>query len=284
MEHRTFRIENIEEPSDVWFRFTLDPQRLYIYTLLGSFSISRLGLTRNCIRFGGIACMLGGVLWMMLFLLAQLDWYWYWDLPYLYLDTSSEVRWVVTNLLSYASERLLIIPMLLFMVGLVGMYARQVDVSTTLARLGVFICFTGLTITILFFVPYFFYGGYFLYLYVNNYINDWIWSPLYWLPISYPIVSIGLLLFGIALLRARVLPTKALILLVVSSFLITLMMITLPLFEPIFGYVILNIFGDSYSNLEDWVNRLGIFTVANFLFGVAWVWLGRALWSEGSQP
>src|SRR3954447_22270245 len=60
------------EPDDVWFNVRFSELNLHLNTAFGAWSIPLSVLRSLLAHWGGIAGMVGGVLWMALFALLQL--------------------------------------------------------------------------------------------------------------------------------------------------------------------------------------------------------------------
>lgn len=268
MEHRTIRKVRIEEPSDAWLRVRVGAERLDADTPLGMFSV----LFSTLIRWGGVASIVGGALWIITFLLLQI---------YLFERYSSTgIALLIQRIMFSLDAKFPAVAMLLLLFGLVGIYTKQREFPSRTGKVGFLLSSLGLVLAIIFTLTR---GSGLLLGGADPSIiifDGWQSSPSAWYSLGQPgqmILSIGLVLFGIAMLKAKVLPTNGIMLLMAGA-LMPMIAIFLLLLSLAFNLDI-----DVFYTRELY-NQFDIFTVPALLFGVSWVWLGRALWLESSKP
>src|SRR6266487_1468974 len=142
---RRIPIADAERP-DVWFRVTANTEWVQFDTLLGRWSASRSVLSPRLFYWGGLAGMIGGALWIVLILVPHLG---YATREYsFYFALSYEVRNFIDTVSSYLGLSLLALPLTFFLVGLLGLYARQWQTPGRLGNTGFFLAAVGLILTI----------------------------------------------------------------------------------------------------------------------------------------
>lgn len=199
----------------------------------------------NLIRWSGLAALVGGVLWVIL--------------PVVFLisfgDQPESVK-AVTSTWTIVFALDLLASVLIFL-GLVGLYARQVEETGVLGLIAFLIAFTGTAMmfseswVLNFVVPV-----------LAEATPELVGITITALPgtlkvgymLTFGLFGLGWLFFGLASLRARVLPRGPAILLMVGAVLVTVLFLA---FDLPFGFVV---------------------------FGAALVWLGYGVWTGAGEP
>ena len=190
-------------------------------------------MSSNLIRWGGPAGVLGGALWVLIWVLFLLT----------HGTSTNDQQGRILSLTHYDYSKFMVIPVVLFMVGLVSLYAQQ---QGRLGRLGtagfvltlisLALMAVGLALS-LWPIPW------------GSYLVDWGEPLSMWGGLTYGfstlVLAIGLILFGIGALRARVWPPWSSILLIIA-----------PL------------------TIVPWLHM----TVYGGIFGFAWMLLGYEIW------
>jgi len=193
------------------------------------------------IRWSGLISLLAGVLYALAAFLHPVGE----DLAAI-----TSPKWVPAHLVYWVS-------VILMQLGLVGLYARQVEKAGWLGLAGFVLAFigTGFVEIILFMVstiiP-------FLAAEAPTNFAQVMTPPPFWAPVFIMGFGLGYILFGVATMRAGVLPRWSGLLLIigVSFFMIS----EAPLFDPTLSHVIV--------------------TIGDVVFGMGLAWAGYALWSS----
>ena len=198
----------------------------------------------NLIRWSGLAALLGGVLWVIV--------------PVVFLisfgDQPESVK-AITSTWTIVFAFDLLASVLIFL-GLVGLYARQVEETGVLGLIAFLIAFTGTAMmfseswVLNFVVPMLAEATPEL---VGLAVTALPGTLMVGLMLTFGLFGLGWLLFGLVSLQAGVLPRGAAILLMVGAVLVTVLFLTIEL--P-FGFVV---------------------------FGAALAWMGYALWSGAGE-
>ena len=201
--------------------------------------------TQKLIRWSGALAMLGGAIWILSSVMNAF--------------THDGAR-AVLGLSELGWRRMVDPGMLFFMAGLAGFYARQGGKTGKLGKTGFIIGLAGL-VTMLIGNVIEYWVGPLLYDYVQGEISPaehlgWAIVTVGWLVV----VPIGFILLGVATLRAKVLPGWRR---------------PLPL---IIGLMI-----PSGMLLAFGIGEAGV-VISFLLFGLGWIVLGYALWSDRSKP
>src|SRR6478672_6985683 len=115
MEQPRIRRVPVGEPPDVWFKLAADSERIQLDTPFGQLSIVRAVWTPKLLYWGGLAGMVGGVLWILLILLPHLNYVInYGPGTEFVIGEESFINTVST----YLDRSLLALPLALFFVGL----------------------------------------------------------------------------------------------------------------------------------------------------------------------
>jgi hypothetical protein len=200
-------------------------------------------MSSRLIRLSGLAAILGGVLWIAVRVLVLLE-----PPPFSY----------------DAYNRMFVAPLLLLLVGLLGLSVRRAGGRRRLARTGIVMAFAGCALLIA--------GNaaeFWLVLvqskpnanaaYQSGAEEVWIGSEIGWILflLGFLILSIGLVLFGVAAVRANELPRWR----------------ALPLMVGVAGLTAF-LFGPFLVAAADLLLTL---------IGVGWILLGYILWSEKDE-
>jgi hypothetical protein len=227
------------------------------------------------VRLGGLGSILGGALWIVLLLIVQLQMFGivqYFVVP--------EAPCCDVGLRYALDYPILAVPMLLFMLGLAGlsMYTRQQRALGKMGLVGIVVALVGIIVGIahVFFGEYWrwwfggwWYGGY-------GRLGDPYSLPpdgllwVLWYASFGPglaMLAIGLVIFVHSISRAGVLAIRWTNFLTMTS----LVMSPLPLVINALLY-----FGRRMTEVV--VYSSSAFMTIFVLFGVAWVWMGIALW------
>lgn len=272
---RRIPVGNWLTTEDKWDEGWLEPALVHIkkvaaYLLPAS--------NRQTLRWSGTATMVGGLLWIAVLLLPFSSVY----------PIAFRLERLTSRIISfYPGIELLVIPMLLFLVGLLGLRAQLEWKPGWIGRIGFVLSFLGLSSsTLATFAPR----------WLNLDISRWLQyqqepdlsklfnidnighgfstSTMIWYhtcQLGLIALSIGLVLFGIALVRAKVVSVPCVILLIGSSLLIHV---------PPFLWDLAVVEGRAWEELM-FLDR--VFTGLLVLFGLGWMWLGSVLWSRGSK-
>ena len=199
----------------------------------------------NLFRWSGLAFLLAGIL-------LPVSWY----IRFAEGDSSNPAT--VMSALYITGETLAIIGVILTLLGLVGIYTRQIRETGRVGLLGFLALFTGTVLL----------GGL---LFFEGYVVPAIAATtpslhevsLFSVPaLLVPVIVLsifnllGFLLFGIAIMRANVLPRLAGLLFIIGGI----------LYSP-------------GPNQLPWI----VFTIGTTVVGIAQIWLGYALWSGQSE-
>ncbi len=192
------------------------------------------------IRWGGMTSILSGLL-LILFAVFH---------------PAREVTLAQDGLSWGLEHQLGIVSMVLMLFGLIGLYARQIERSSTLGFIGFVTAFAGVALYM---------GGMFLDAYffpllavqAPSIVTDVLTGNVSGLPavglgLSVVLFVVGFMVFGLATIRAGVLPRAAGVLLIVGA----------PLFGP----------GSLLPKLVQ--------TGGAVVFGLGLIWLGYAVWSD----
>jgi|GEM_PF-3883649 len=274
---RKIRVSDYLMADRQWDDGWLDPalarlKRVAVYLLPAS--------NRQTLRWSGTATMVGGLLWIAVLLLPFSSVY----------PIAFRLERLTSRIISfYPGIGLLVIPMLLFLVGLLGLRAQLEWKPSWIGRIGFVLSFLGLSSsTLATFAP--------RWLDLDIHISRWLQyqqepdlsklfnidnighgfstSTMIWYnacQLGLTALSIGLVLFGIALVRAKVVSVPCVILLISSSLLIHV---------PPFLWDLAVVEGRAWEEL---MFLDGVFTGLLILFGLGWMWLGSVLWSRGSK-
>ena len=208
------------QPWDIWFRAMADREWIQLDTLFGRWSISRPvwtpRLLPRLLYWGGLASIVGGVLWMLLFLLLGLGWS---------LIHSLQL-WRLNDLIALIYDvRWLAIPLPLFLVGLAALYAAQAKVSIWLDKIGFLLAAIGL-LSVLKTNFELDRDGFRNFDGLDNLITGWELLPMlswyHFVGTGLTILSIGLFLLAIGAVRVKLLPIWGL-------WILTATILTLPL-------------------------------------------------------
>lgn len=202
------------------------------------------------IRWSGLGCILGAILWTLLELCSSASW-------------SQDLF-----ALSYEDyNRFKPLPLLLLLSGLVGFYGRHRGRSGILSKAGFAIAFVGLALILTGNIVEFWVGGGIRS--GNKAISNHGWHLVL---AGMPVLGLGLVVFGIATTRARLLPgwKKAMPLLIVA----------LPALGMLLTLCIRAFFNADQARRE--VEEWG-FAATILLFGLGWGLLGYALASDKDE-
>lgn len=201
--------------------------------------------TINLIRWSGLISLLAGVLYAVGAWLHPIGE----DIA-----AVNSPSWVPAHLVYWVS-------VLLLQLGLVGLYARQVEQTGRLGLLGFVLAFIGTALV----------GS--ILLYVSTVLpliaseaqaifDQAATPPIFLLPVFVLGFGLGWVLLGLATMRAGVLPRWSGLLLIIG---VTLFVVSEAVpFEATLAHVLV--------------------TVGDVIFGLGLVWIGYALWSEKREP
>ena len=250
-------------PSEKWDDGWLEPT----LNLAKRFAAS---LIQRLARWSGPATIAGGMLWSVLLVLLYLDWASIWVNGF-----DFRFHWY----LYYLNLRLLIIPMLLFIIGLIGIYSRFTRSLNRAGKAGLLLSIIGFAIATLttlgvrwfrldvwldqFVSQADEFDGLFI---VLNMPDPFDYSSILgWytaVHLGFVLLSVGLLLLCITALRSKALPVWVCIILLIST-----MSVHLPSFVDPYAY---------YEYEVQAVYSFGLLASLVF-FGVSWATLGYAL-------
>jgi hypothetical protein len=282
MEHRKVRRVQFVEPRDVWLRVTADSEWIQLDTVFGRWSISRAVWTPRLLYWGGWSGTVGGVLWMALILLPYLDYII--RIHSVYGPFSFEVEHVIDTISSYLNTSLLALPLALFLVGLVGLYARIWGTPGRLGTIGFMLASVGLVLTIMNTLFSSWLQVLYRYIVPSNFDGWWSPSPPIWHWLSHTwfgflSMSIGLALLGIAILSSKALPKWVMILFTFT----TLGMYLVPIIVTLVASLMIAGFGLDRYEVWDSLGIFDSFTIMSLMFGASWIWLGQNLLSESTK-
>ena len=200
--------------------------------------------TANLIRWGGGVSLLAGVLHILGALLHPVG---------ENLAAVNSSNWVLAHLLYWASAILLLI-------GLISLYARQMDKIGRLGLMGFVLAFIGTAVvgSILFFAAT---TMHLIATTAPDMFAQTTAPPTFVVPLFGLTFGLGFILFSVATIRAGVLPRWSGWLLLLG---ILLSMTEGSPMDPI---------------LMHW-----IVTSGHVLLGISWAWMGYTIWSEKRQP
>jgi hypothetical protein len=223
-------------------------------------------LSSSIVRFGGLAAILGGIVWLLLLIPLQLQMC---DIVQVY--EIHEPPCCDFMLLYSLNNQVLVVPILLFMVGLMALYwyvsprlaqSKLLVASGILAFSGIFLIIAHITEWLVLW----WYGGYGGLIGPGPPPVEALW--MLWYATFGPGIALlasGLALFGFVTRKTSLLPNSQTVILIISSLAVSVM----PLFIK--------------SSLEDELeasaalNNSDLFMIVLVLFGVAWIALGIAL-------
>ncbi len=225
-------------------------------------------------RWGGVAGMVGGLLWAALSFLFLLD--------------SHEIYFLLgyptflDNLIYFVYAQglylVLILPLTLFTVALLSLYQYEPIRASRLGRVGLVLSLLGLGLIIL--VPPIVYWLDYAWLnrgIANVFRGGWTDTPLseWYFSIGFDLLPIGLILLGISSLRARAFPTVVMLGLTVCSFgLLLPTIVVLALFLGVIAYQLPYEFTYEVQSL---MFGYGLSHLIDYPFGISWIGLGYAL-------
>ncbi len=242
--------------------------------------------------WSGLASTLGGLVWITLFLFVQFymtivygDYY---DSPFYdyYYNIASEFY---RNM----NVQLVLVPILLFLIALVGLYLYTRQQHESYSRYGWFglkLSFAGIILVIIgrLILQWLssatyegllnlsslfqqeeqsdFQGFILLPLHTNilwptTEVSSWYYAMM---P-GFLVLSAGLILYGVAAIKARILPKVGTLLLIISSMAVHVFPLAVDMLFP-------------YDEAQR-IYEGGVFTLLLVLFGMGWMWLGYVLWS-----
>jgi hypothetical protein len=262
---------------DVWFRVTGNSEWIHLETLFGQRTISRAVWTPRLLRWSGLASIVGGVLWFTLIFVTHLS--------YVILENSDflTATWRLVSMI-YGSLDLdwLVVPLLLFLVGVVGLYVLQWTHSSRLAKWGLGLSVAGIVLAVM--DTLFPFWLKVIHRYVapgySGLFDGWwprppfhVWFGEVWLDLI--IMSVGLALLGIAVSRSRAMATTNLRSTAPGTFVLPAIFVLLVALFLLWPFVALT---DSLDGVLD------MLTIIALLFGVGWIWIGFKLVSRGTRP
>jgi len=256
-------------PNEKWDDGWLDPTLNLAKRLAAS--LIQVAAPRLA-RWSGPAVIVGGMLWSVLLVLLYLDWASVWFNRY-----DFRIDWF----LHYWDLRPLIVPMLLFIIGLIGIYSRFTGSLNRVGKAGVALSIVGLAIATLttLGVRWFRLDVWLdqfvskddeldgLFTFVNlpdpfDYSSIFGWYTA--VHLGFVLLSVGLLLLSITALRSKVLPVWIGIILLISTMSIHLTSLADALLAPHYEYEVEPIY--SFGLLASLV-----------FFGISWATIGYAL-------
>ena len=270
------RVVRRYNPDAAWDEGWLRPALAWLKRVRARFAPSWSAMLR---RWGGVAGMVGGLLWAALSFVFFLESYEIYDL--LGLPRSPD-----TFFYSIGAEYL-VVPLILFIVALLGLYQERSVRASRLGRLGFVLALLGLGLKIS--IPPL--AAWLEHIWLNRPIagifgifnGGWIDTPLSaWYSNagpSFALLLLGIILLGISCLRTRAFPTIAVLGLTVC---------TLIMLNPA-GLVlrIASVFVElPYIVTYDYLSLLfdyGLFPLIAYLFGISWIGLGYALHCKANQ-
>lgn len=198
--------------------------------------------TSNLIRWGGLAALVGGVLFVVL---EVLEFALFGDQPYSAVAATS--AWIIV-------QAAWIVAMLLVLLGLGGLYARQVEQTGALGLVAFLMALIGTVMAVSLEWTAAFYEPWLAEIASPEILDA---EPSGVAIVGYLLAivlfTLGWLLFGLASLQARVLPRGAAVLLMVGAVLLfVILLLEIP------GYSV--------------------------VFGAALAWMGYSLWSGTGEP
>jgi hypothetical protein len=195
----------------------------------------------NLIRWSGLAALVGGVLFVVLDIL---DFLLYGNLPYSEAATAGSFIFV---------QGTFIIAIILIGLGLVGLYAHQMEEAGSFGLVAFIVSFIGVIMAAGSIWSEFFVGAWLAGTAPQLLEANPSGTMAAGIILSYFLFALGWLLFGLASLRAGVLPRGAAALLIVGAFLFAIISLLQFPFESI-------------------------------VLGAALAWMGYARWSGTSEP
>jgi hypothetical protein len=232
--------------------------------------------------WGGIASMAGGALWALLLLKLS-------DLPYadwIPFDYGQAVERLLSIIPIQSDPRLFAAALLLFIVGLVGLYTKQWSAFGSLSRIGFSLSFLGMGLSAMSTIyPLWLYvihryvaynGAYFEGLFPFSRVRVWLGDTWFELVI----MSVGLTLVGIAAIRAKSLPTRVMTFFIFAA--------SGLLLVPTLIYIIANAAADllrlDYYQISSILYDADPFMIMALVFGFSWIILGYQLLLSSADP
>jgi hypothetical protein len=275
MQRQRVRRIPVAEPHNVWLRVRSDARHLYFQTLFGDISLYIPDIKRNLVSVGGVAGMVGSGMWITLFTLLQLQ---------VILASALRIKndrlmAAVYDALSFLQndQRVVVVPLLLFILATLGLYACLQNTSSKIAKCGLFLVLLGLALST--------WLGTFMNTYVccDSFATLWrLFSVILFCDFF---ISLGVLLLGLPLIKERVLPKRGILFLIMSVWamqFILYLMISLQYipFHSLMIFLQYIPFHIEYFSFHDFLAQYGILTASALLFGASWTWLGMEMWSK----
>jgi hypothetical protein len=254
--------------DDGWLR----PALSWLKSVYARFAPSWSAMIR---RWGGVAGMVGGLLWAALSFVFFLQT----NEIYFLLDLHASLN----PLFYFVRAEYLVVPLAFFLVALLGLYQDEHVRGLRLGRLGFVLSFLGVGLMIL--LPPL--AEWLDYAWLNRPIANsfhggWIDTPLSeWyskVVLGWTLLKVGLILVGISSLRARALPIVAMLGLTISS--IALLLTTIVGFALSIGVATDLLSYEITYEFNTALYYYGLAPLIAYLFGISWVGVGYALHSK----
>lgn len=262
-----------EKWDDGWLRPALHQLKRsinYLTELILNLAKLTLKDAAKVVYWSGLASTLGGLVWITLFLFVQFYMIivingGYYDSPFY-----DHYYNIASDLYDNMNLQLVLVPMLLFLIALVGLYlytrAQQHESYSRYGWLGLRLSFVGIILVIIGRLVILWLSSA---MYVGHINNRWMTAevlPWYYAMMpGFLLLSTGLVLYGIAAIKARILPTGGTLLLIISSVAVHVFPLAVNMLFP-------------YEEAQR-IYEGGVFTLLLVLFGMGWMWLGYVLWS-----